>query len=71
MVDSHTRRLLRAASWICAMAYVLWSFAALAGIFIVRRRDRELGECPLCASRIPYESTHCTYCGSGVTPGEP
>ena len=38
---------------------------------VMRRRDRTLGECPFCASRIPYESTHCAYCGSGVAPGEP
>jgi len=38
----------------------------LAALLIVRRRERELGVCPLCASRIPYESTHCAYCGSGV-----
>jgi hypothetical protein len=36
--------------------------------FVIRRRDRTLGECPYCASRIPYESTHCAYCGSGVSP---
>ena len=41
------------------------------GRFVVRARDRQLGECPFCASRIPYESTHCAYCGSGVSPGEP
>ncbi len=46
-------------------------FIALAAIWVIRRRDRELGECPFCASRIPYESTHCAYCGSGVSPGEP
>jgi large-conductance mechanosensitive channel len=44
---------------------------ALAGAYVVRRRDRELGACPFCASRIPYESTHCAYCGSGTAPGEP
>lgn len=44
---------------------------ALVALAIVRRRDRSLGECPLCASRIPYESTHCAYCGSAVAPGKP
>jgi hypothetical protein len=43
---------------------------ALLAWFVVRLRDRVLGECPFCASRIPYESTHCAYCGSGVAPGE-
>jgi len=46
-------------------------FVASAGVFIIRRRDRELGVCPHCVSRIPYDSTHCAYCGSGVAPGEP
>ena len=40
----------------------------LVGVFVVRRRDRELGVCPFCASRIPYHSTHCAYCGSGLEP---
>jgi large-conductance mechanosensitive channel len=44
---------------------------ALVAIAVVRRRNREFGVCPFCASRIPYESTHCAYCGSGVAPGEP
>lgn len=43
----------------------------LVGLMVVRMRDRELGVCPFCASRIPYESTHCAYCGSGVALGEP
>jgi hypothetical protein len=43
----------------------------LATWLVVRRRDRALGECPFCASRIPHESTHCAYCGSGVAPGDP
>jgi hypothetical protein len=43
----------------------------LVGLVVIRRRDRELGMCPFCASRIPYESRHCAYCGSGVEPGEP
>lgn len=38
---------------------------------IAKRRDRQLGLCPFCASRIPYDSTHCAFCGSGVAPGEP
>jgi hypothetical protein len=38
--------------------------------FVIRRRDRTLGECPYCASGIPYESTHCAYCGSGISPSE-
>jgi hypothetical protein len=44
---------------------------AFVALIVVRRRDRELGACPFCASRIPYESTHCAYCGSAVAPGEP
>lgn len=51
-----------------ALAFAL---VALAAFVVVRRRDRALGECPFCASRIPYESTHCAYCGSGVAPGKP
>jgi hypothetical protein len=49
------------------------TLALLTGVarVVIRRRDRELGVCPFCASRIPYESKHCAYCGSGVTPGEP
>ncbi len=46
-------------------------FVASVGVFIIRRRDRELGICPHCESRIPYGSTHCAYCGSAVAPGEP
>lgn len=42
----------------------------LAGVLIIRRRDRELGVCPYCASRIPYESTTCAFCGSAVGPSE-
>jgi hypothetical protein len=38
----------------------------LAGLGIVRWRNRKLGVCPFCASRIPHESTHCAFCGSGV-----
>jgi hypothetical protein len=52
-------------------ALLVLGVVLLAAWFVVRRRDRALGECPFCASRIPYESTHCAYCGSGVTPGEP
>jgi hypothetical protein len=52
-------------------ALIASGLVLLAGVFVVRRRDRVLGECPFCASRIPYESTHCAYCGSGVAPGEP
>jgi hypothetical protein len=51
-----------------AIALVL---VALVGLMVVRTRDRELGVCPFCDSRIPYESTHCAYCGSGVAPGKP
>jgi large-conductance mechanosensitive channel len=47
------------------------SLLALVAVIIVRRRDRVLGVCPFCASRIPHESKHCAYCGSGVSPGEP
>lgn len=52
-------------------ALLTLGLVALAGLWVIRRRDRELGECPFCASRIPYESTHCAYCGSSVEPGEP
>jgi hypothetical protein len=55
---------------VVASALVL-GLVALVAWFVIRRRNRELGECPFCASRIPYESTHCAYCGSGVEPGEP
>jgi hypothetical protein len=51
-------------------ALTLGLVAALAWV-VVKRRDREFGACPFCASRIPYDSTHCAYCGSGVGPGEP
>jgi hypothetical protein len=50
---------------------VVAALVVLAAAIVVRRRDRVLGECPFCASRIPYESTHCAYCGSSVAPGEP
>ena len=50
---------------------VALGLVALVGVLVTRRRDRVLGECPFCASRIPYASTHCAYCGSGVNPGEP
>lgn len=43
---------------------------AFVAVLVVRRRDRELGVCPFCASRIPYESRHCAYCGSGVEAAE-
>jgi ribosomal protein L40E len=43
---------------------------AFAGALILRRRDHELGVCPYCASRIPYEATTCAYCGSAVEPSE-
>jgi hypothetical protein len=49
---------------------VALGLVALVGVFVVRRRDDVLGVCPFCASRIPYESTHCAYCGSGVEPAE-
>jgi large-conductance mechanosensitive channel len=52
-------------------ALLALGLVALAAVVVVRRRDRVLGECPFCASRIPYESTHCAYCGSSVAPGEP
>jgi hypothetical protein len=54
--------ILAAALALGAVGLVAW--------FVVRRRDRALGECPFCASRISYESTHCAYCGSGVALGE-
>ena len=41
---------------------------ALIALALVRRRDRELGACPFCASRIPHASTHCAYCGSSIEP---
>jgi hypothetical protein len=50
---------------------VVLGLVALTAWYVVRRRDRALGECPFCASRIPFESTHCAFCGSGVEPGEP
>jgi len=43
---------------------------ALVAVIVVGRRDRVLGVCPFCGSRIPHESKHCAYCGSGVAPGE-
>lgn len=43
---------------------------ALIGLAVIRRRDRELGACAFCASRIPRESTHCAYCGSSLEPGD-
>lgn len=52
-------------------AAIVLGLVALAAVYVVRRRDRALGVCPFCASRIPYESTHCAYCGSSVAPGEP
>jgi hypothetical protein len=42
----------------------------LASVVIVRRSRRVLGTCPFCASVIPLESTHCAFCGSGVSPVE-
>ncbi len=45
----------------------LW-LVVLVGYYVVRRRNRELGACPFCASLIPRESTHCAYCGSGIAP---
>ena len=41
-----------------------FGFVAVLAAAYVRLRDRELGACPQCASRIPHESTHCAYCGS-------
>jgi large-conductance mechanosensitive channel len=52
-------------------ALIAFALVALAAVLVVKRRDRVLGECPLCASRIPHESMHCAYCGSRVSPGEP
>ncbi|MGH3065468.1 MAG: hypothetical protein ACRDOF_04120 [Gaiellaceae bacterium] len=51
--------------------FVTFGLVAVITALVVRRRDRELGICPFCASRIPHESRHCAYCGSGVEPGEP
>jgi hypothetical protein len=53
------------------VAVLALGLIAAVGLWIVRRRDHELGACPFCASRIPYQSTHCAYCGSAVAPGEP
>jgi large-conductance mechanosensitive channel len=39
-------------------------------VIIVQRRDRVLGVCQFCASRIPHESKHCAYCGSGLVPDQ-
>ena len=47
------------------------ALVGIAGLLVIRRRDKTLAECPFCASRIPFESTHCAYCGSGVSPGTP
>ena len=44
--------------------------AALTAL-VVRRRDRILGVCPFCASRIPHESRHCAYCGSSIASSDP
>lgn len=52
-------------------ALLAFGLVGIIAWLVVRRRDRALGECPFCASRIPYESTHCAYCGSAVAPGEP
>lgn len=52
-------------------AVIVIGLLTLAAVAVVRRRDHELGVCPFCASRIPYESRHCAYCGLGVSPGEP
>lgn len=43
----------------------------LAAAVVLRHRNRMLGVCPACASRIPHESTQCAYCGSDVSSGEP
>jgi hypothetical protein len=43
----------------------------LAAVAVIRQRDRMLGVCPFCASRIPHESRHCAYCGSSLAPSEP
>ncbi len=56
----------QAVSAVLALAVV-----TLTAVLVARRRARVLGSCPLCASLIPYGSTHCAYCGSGVAPGEP
>lgn len=44
---------------------------ALAGLVVIRIRDREFGLCAFCASRIPNESTRCAICGSEIEPGTP
>jgi hypothetical protein len=49
-------------------ALIAFGLVLLTGLYVVSRRDRELGTCPHCASRIPHESTHCAYCGSGIAP---
>jgi hypothetical protein len=45
----------------------LW-LVALAGYFVIRRRNRELAACPSCASLVPRASTHCAYCASAIAP---
>jgi large-conductance mechanosensitive channel len=50
---------------------IAFGLVALAGVFVIRARKSHLGECPFCASRIPYESTHCAYCGSSVSAETP
>jgi hypothetical protein len=47
------------------------ALVGLTAVFIVRLGDRKLATCAFCASRIPHGSSHCAYCGSGVTPSEP
>jgi hypothetical protein len=47
-------------------ALISLGLVLLAGLYVVRRRDRELGACPHCASLIPHDSTHGAYCGSSL-----
>jgi len=54
---------------VLASAFAL-GLVLVGGLIIVRWRNQELGACPFCASRIPYESRHCAACGSGVEPAE-
>ena len=49
-------------------AVIALGLVGLVAVAMVRLRDKELSACPFCASRIPYESRHCAYCGSGVKP---
>ena len=52
-------------------AGVAVALVAITAAVVVKLGDRGLAACTYCASRIPRDSTHCAYCGSGVSPGTP